>query len=76
MLDCPLAFGFTEWAEQTGRTPKAAVLARMRIRQDAPVPVREPLVVLGWAAVPGRDLPSAMPSSSMGSRLFELPLAK
>lgn len=48
VLDCPSAFGFTEWAAQTGRTTKVAVLARMRIRQDAPVPVGEPLVVLGW----------------------------
>lgn len=48
VLDCPSAFGFTEWAERTGRTPTVAVLARMRIRQDAAVPVGEPLVVLGW----------------------------
>lgn len=55
VLDCPSAFGFAEWAEQTGRTPKVAVLARMRIRQDAPVPVDEPLVVLGWGqSVDGR----------------------
>lgn len=48
VLDCPSAFGFTAWAERTGRTPTVAVLARMRIRQDAAVPVGEPLVVLGW----------------------------
>ncbi len=57
VLDCPALFGFNAWALRTGRSAGVAVLARMRIRQDAPVPVGEELVVLGWGVdADGRKL--------------------
>ena len=57
VLDCPALFGFNAWALRAGRRAEVAVLARMRIRHDAPVPVGEELVVLGWGVdADGRKL--------------------
>ena len=58
-LDCPSWFGFGHWAGQEWPESEVAVavLASMRIRQDAAVPVGEELVVLGWGeALEGRKI--------------------
>lgn len=48
-LDCPSAFGI--------RSEVTAVLASMRIRQDAAIPIADEVVVLGWEhGIDGRKL--------------------